>query len=335
MGVGLRRRTWAAGFEPDTTNQRMELTAVIRACERFAGPLLIVSDSTYVVNCWRDGWWRGWLKRDWRNSKREPVANRDLWERLVPHFAEREDLRLEWVKGHSGDHLNELADRLAVGAVQRRSDASGQGEPPDEVLGVEPGRATGGAPSGEATAGPPDTDASTGSRSRRRRASDPRVPEGHLVVVTGGRDRDLEGDAVVAELERILGAKAQMTPELVVLTGLRAGAETAASEAAARAGLDQIVVLPYPDPTAGWPERESAEFQQRLERASAVVTLERKRPGDLAARRASIGRRDGWLRSVADEAVLVVGPEDAGAVIAKWESSLGEDLWVLEAPPGR
>lgn len=130
---------WAAGFEPDTTNQRMELTAVIRACERFAGPLLIVSDSTYVVNCWRDGWWRGWLKRDWRNSKREPVANRDLWERLVPHFAEREDLRLEWVKGHSGDHLNELADRLAVGAVQRRSDASGQGEPPDEVLGVEPG----------------------------------------------------------------------------------------------------------------------------------------------------------------------------------------------------
>ncbi|MCZ7628554.1 MAG: hypothetical protein M5U19_05635 [Microthrixaceae bacterium] len=50
---------WAAGYEADTTNQRMELTAVLRACERFEDPLHIVSDSTYVVNCWRDRWWQG------------------------------------------------------------------------------------------------------------------------------------------------------------------------------------------------------------------------------------------------------------------------------------
>ena len=47
------------------------------------GRLEVVSDSTYVVNCFRDRWWEGWLKRDWKNSKKEPVANRDLWEPLI------------------------------------------------------------------------------------------------------------------------------------------------------------------------------------------------------------------------------------------------------------
>ena len=74
---------WANGFDPDTTNQRMELLAVLDALRTIEGPVEVVSDSTYVVNCFRDGWWKGWLKRDWKNSKKEPVANRDLWEPLI------------------------------------------------------------------------------------------------------------------------------------------------------------------------------------------------------------------------------------------------------------
>ncbi|MCB9387988.1 MAG: ribonuclease HI, partial [Microthrixaceae bacterium] len=75
---------WRTGFEADSTNQRMEVAAVISAVETFDGPLRIFSDSTYVVNCWKDRWWDGWLKSGWKNSQRKPVDNRYLWERLVP-----------------------------------------------------------------------------------------------------------------------------------------------------------------------------------------------------------------------------------------------------------
>lgn len=129
--------SWQSGYDGSTTNQRMELSAALAACESFDGPLEIVSDSTYVVNCWRDRWWQGWLRKGWRNSKKEPVANRDLWERLVPHFRDRPGLRLRWVKGHSGDPWNDLADRLAVKAIELRDGAQGVGPPGAEDLGPE------------------------------------------------------------------------------------------------------------------------------------------------------------------------------------------------------
>jgi ribonuclease HI len=103
----------ASGGERATTNQRMELRAVLEAVGRLDGPLEVVSDSTYVVNCFRDGWWRGWLARGWVNSKREPVANRDLWEPLVD-AVRGGDVAFRWVKGHAGDPMNDLVDRLAV-----------------------------------------------------------------------------------------------------------------------------------------------------------------------------------------------------------------------------
>ncbi|MBU6215473.1 MAG: ribonuclease HI, partial [Acidobacteria bacterium] len=99
---------WASGADAATTNQRMEITAALRAAERFDDDLVIVSDSTYVVHCWRDRWWEGWIRRGWRNASKQPVANRDLWEQLVPHFRDRPGLRLEWVKGHSGDEMNDV-----------------------------------------------------------------------------------------------------------------------------------------------------------------------------------------------------------------------------------
>jgi ribonuclease HI len=99
-----------------TTNQRMEVQAALEAITALAGPLVVVSDSTYVVNCFRDGWWKGWLARGWVNSAKKPVANRDLWEPLIEVFTQRGDVSFRWVKGHSGDVMNDLVDRLAVEA---------------------------------------------------------------------------------------------------------------------------------------------------------------------------------------------------------------------------
>jgi ribonuclease HI len=104
----------ASGGAAVTTNQRMEIQAALEAVRALTGPLVVVSDSTYVVNCFRDGWWRGWLARGWTNSAKKPVANRDLWEPLVLLVQERGDVTFRWVKGHSGDPMNDLVDRLAV-----------------------------------------------------------------------------------------------------------------------------------------------------------------------------------------------------------------------------
>ncbi len=108
----------ASGGERATTNQRMEITAALEAVRALEGPLVVVSDSTYVVNCFRDGWWKGWLSRGWVNSAKKPVANRDLWEPLIDAVRERGDVSFRWVKGHSGDAMNDLVDRLAVEAAR-------------------------------------------------------------------------------------------------------------------------------------------------------------------------------------------------------------------------
>jgi ribonuclease HI len=107
---------YASGHEAASTNQRMEIRAVLEAVRALSGPLLVVSDSTYVVNCFRDRWHEGWLARGWVTSARTPVANRDLWEPLVTLVGERGDVAFRWVKGHSGDSMNDLVDRLAVAA---------------------------------------------------------------------------------------------------------------------------------------------------------------------------------------------------------------------------
>ena len=96
----------------------MEIRPPSRRCARNDGPLLVVSDSTYVVNCFRDRWWQGWLERGWTTSARKPVANRDLWEPLVELVADRGDVAFGWVKGHSGDRMNDLVDALAVAACR-------------------------------------------------------------------------------------------------------------------------------------------------------------------------------------------------------------------------
>jgi ribonuclease HI len=101
----------------------MELRAVLEAVRAHPGELHIRSDSTYVVNCFRDRWYDGWLRRGWRNSQRQPVANRDLWEPLLDLVLPRlDEIDFSWVKGHSGDPMNDLVDRLAVEAARSVGD---------------------------------------------------------------------------------------------------------------------------------------------------------------------------------------------------------------------
>lgn len=108
------------GGHPATTNQRMEIQAVLEALtvvtER---PIVVVSDSQYVINgCTK--WWPGWVKRGWKNSKGEAVANRDLWEPLLRLVVDK-GVTFRWVKGHAGHALNEAADRLAVAGRESRA----------------------------------------------------------------------------------------------------------------------------------------------------------------------------------------------------------------------
>jgi len=117
-----------------TTNQRMEIQAALEAVTSLTGPIEVVSDSTYVVNCFRDQWWAGWMARGWLNSAKKPVANRDLWEPLIDAYrAEQGRVGFRWVKGHSTDPMNDLVDRLAVAAAAGQVGVSGTGVP--EVLG--------------------------------------------------------------------------------------------------------------------------------------------------------------------------------------------------------
>lgn len=118
---------WASSFErydsggeAQTTNQRMEIRAAFEAVRAHAGPVEIRSDSTYVVNCFNNHWWRSWVRNGWRNSQRKPVANRDLWEPLIDEYRSRgAEITFSWVKGHSGDPMNDFVDGLAVEAAMR------------------------------------------------------------------------------------------------------------------------------------------------------------------------------------------------------------------------
>ena len=108
-----------SGCEADTTNNRMELLAAIKALEavRRAVPIKVVSDSIYL----RDGiteWIHGWRKNGWKTANKKPVANQDLWQRL-DDLTQSFEISWEWVKGHSGHPMNERCDDLARKEAER------------------------------------------------------------------------------------------------------------------------------------------------------------------------------------------------------------------------
>lgn len=334
---------WAAGPAARTTNQRMELTAVLEALLAIEGPVEVVSDSTYVVNCFRDRWWEGWLRRGWTSSKRTPVANRDLWEPIVGLYLEREPRpRFRWVKGHGGDPMNDLVDRLAVQACATQAPSAGE-TPPDPATLGPPDRPGAGSGAGPAASGSPAPAAAADPTVAAAVPADPRVPVGHRLVAFGHRPTELGGydaspvaDTLRRTLTDIFTAKAQLHPDLVVLTGLNLGAETLAAEAASAAGVAYVAILAYPDPDRRWPAGTRARFRELLAGARATVTLERKVPASAADVATALARRNGWLIGHAHEAVLVWDGHDPNLarLHAKLERRFGDDVWIVE-PPAR
>lgn len=324
---------WASGFSSDTTNQRMELTAALEALRQLDGPVEVVSDSTYVVNCFQQGWWEGWLRRGWKNANKQPVANQDLWAPLIELYQQRADeLSFRWVKGHSGDPYNDLADRLAVDAAQRGEGRQGTGLPTDLGEADEPRGSQPGTPDrdrGDQGQARPGAD---GLYSSKWTATGPAVlVTGVQPPLLGGYDPNPTADTVRQKLVEILAAKAEVAADLVVLTGLRLGSETLAAEAAAEVGLPYVVVLPYPDAERAWPPAAQERFWELRREAQAVVLLERKEPADLRAAGQALDRRNGWLRRVATEAVVVWDGQEPrmARVVEGLEQALPDDVWIV------
>ena len=104
-----------SGGDASTTNNRMELTAVLTALAILKEPCVVelYSDSKYVVDAIEKGWLYGWQKKGWIKADKKPVLNVDLWQQLLPLLA-RHDVRLHWVKGHAENEKNNRCDQLAV-----------------------------------------------------------------------------------------------------------------------------------------------------------------------------------------------------------------------------
>ena len=132
-----------SGGDPHSTNQRMEIRAVLEAMRSLNAELVIVSDSTYVVNCINKKWYATWQRNGWRNSQRQAVANQDLWKPLIDLYDPRKHT-FRWVKGHSGNRMNDLVDQLAVLASKGPF-------PPSPPRPAEPGHEPGHEPGPDAT----------------------------------------------------------------------------------------------------------------------------------------------------------------------------------------
>lgn len=111
------------GIAP-ATNNICELTALIKGCRvaetelEFGDMVLVYSDSAYAINCYKQKWYKSWQQNGWVNSKKQPVANAELWAQLIPFF-EHPNFKFEKIAGHQGYEWNEYVDRLAVKAKSK------------------------------------------------------------------------------------------------------------------------------------------------------------------------------------------------------------------------
>lgn len=111
-----------SGGEASTTNNRMELTAVVTALEilKEECEVELTSDSKYVVDAINKGWLDSWQKKNWKKSDGKPALNVDLWQKLIPQLA-RHKVSFVWIKGHDGHQYNERCDTVAVEESQKFS----------------------------------------------------------------------------------------------------------------------------------------------------------------------------------------------------------------------
>ena len=232
------------------------------------------------------------------------MANRDLWEPLVAEVTSgRRQIAFRWVKGHGGDPMNDLVDRLAVEAAREQKGRMGTGTP--EKL------------------GPPD------------RPGEVAVP-GRRIAVFGHRPPELDGwgggpltDAVREHLRDILKAKAELHGGAVVITGLGLGVEQLGAEL----GVPYVAVVPFPEQEEPWPAASRRRYGALLEGAAQTVQLQPEKPTDKASFARAFGLRDRRILKLADEAV-VVWDGSPGAVQRQLDEArraLGEDeVWVVD-----
>ena len=111
-----------SGGEDHTTNNRMELTAIIEALRSLREPcrVSVFTDSQYVANAFRQNWIDRWQRNGWKTSARKPVKNHDLWLQLLESMAAHQ-VEWRWLKGHAGHPENERADALATAAIRSRT----------------------------------------------------------------------------------------------------------------------------------------------------------------------------------------------------------------------
>lgn len=111
------------GSEQNTTNNRMEMMALIAALKHTLNwnlthmmiePHTIYTDSAYLANCFAQKWYVNWRANGWKNSAKKPVANKDLWEQILELYEAQPNTTIEKINGHSGETFNELADSYAV-----------------------------------------------------------------------------------------------------------------------------------------------------------------------------------------------------------------------------
>ena len=109
-----------SGGEKNTTNNRMELTAVIKGLQALKEPCIVelYSDSKYVIDALEKGWAVGWRQRAWKKADKKPALNPDLWEILL-ELTQKHDVRYHWVKGHADNLKNNRCDQLAVAESQK------------------------------------------------------------------------------------------------------------------------------------------------------------------------------------------------------------------------
>ena len=112
-----------SGYEPDATNNRMELTAAIMALRSLKRPsrVALYTDSQYLKKAFTDGWLKNWQRNGWRSANKKPVKNRDLWMELID-LADIHHIDWHWVKGHAENPMNERCDRLVQEARMRAGD---------------------------------------------------------------------------------------------------------------------------------------------------------------------------------------------------------------------
>lgn len=109
-----------SGYDPETTNNRMELLAAIKALDALKEPCIVelYTDSAYLCNGFAKGWIYNWDRNGWKTSQKKPVENRELWEQLLAH-SRRHEIRWNKVKGHADNELNNRCDELATGEIRK------------------------------------------------------------------------------------------------------------------------------------------------------------------------------------------------------------------------